>query len=89
MLSAVPLTQQHRSRLETGLRRYLDRTARRGIGRDLHQQSARGPLQPTQRLFLNPIGERKDQQVAADAPWRFAAVERPPALLQVGGCGLG
>ena len=87
MLGAVPLAQQHRSRLETGFGRYLDGPARRGIGCDLGQQSARGRLKPTQRFFLNPIRERADQQVAADAPRRFGAVERPPALLEVGGCG--
>lgn len=31
---------------------------------------------------------RADQQVAADAPRRFGAVERPPAFLEVGRCGL-
>ena len=88
MLGAVPLAQQHRSRLESRFGRHLDGPARRGIGGDLRQQSARGRLQPTERLFLNPIGERADQQVAADARWRFGAVERPPAFLEIGGRGL-
>jgi hypothetical protein len=63
MLGAVPLSQQHRSRFETGFGRYLDGPTCRGMGCDLGQQSARGRLQPNQRFFLNPVRKRADQQI--------------------------
>ena len=85
MLGAVPFAQQHSSRLERRSRRQRDGPSSRGIVGDFCQQSARGGLEPTERLFLNPIGQRADQQIAADAPWRFGAVERPPVFLKIGG----
>src|SRR5277367_6301896 len=89
MLRAVPLAQQHRSRLEScWFRRHMDGPTGRGIGCDLGQQSACGRLQPTKRFFLNPVRKRAHQQIPADVPRYFGAVERPPALLELGGCGL-
>ena len=51
---------------------------------DPRQQSASGWPESAEHLFLHSIGERANQQIAADAARRFGEVEGPPTFFELG-----
>src|SRR5438128_12114339 len=83
MSDSVPFSNQGGSRLQSSSGWLSQWASLRPVPAPALEQAASGRFEAADRLFLQPIPERFDQQIAANPAWSIGSEQITPGLVQL------